>query len=178
MAYRRTVHVSRFSSLATIFGFTIQDRFNFSGEATAGISAIYLTVMGFAMIAGQAVIAPKTGWSAAKLFRTGLALLLIGIVCLWPVNSHILLAIGCVLLGVGMGVAMPGYNTGPTLQMDADEQGAVAGVINANNGIAYAVAPVVSAALYGWNPLVPFIVSIVLIAAITLYAFIHPVLRK
>lgn len=167
-----------FSSVATVFGFTVQDRFHLSGEATAGVTAIYLTVMGIMMIIGQTVIAPKTGWGAARLFRTGLAIVLVAVICLWPVSSHVLLSIASVLLGVGMGLAMPGYNTGPTLCMNEDEQGAVAGAINANNGIAYAIAPLASTALYGWNVLLPFIVCIVLMAIITVVAFIHPTLRR
>ncbi|AKK12091.1 MFS transporter [Corynebacterium uterequi] len=166
-----------FSSLATIFGFTIQDRFGLDGEATAGVSAIYLTVMGVTMIVGQAVVAPKTGWSAARLFRVGMLLLLVSIGFLWPSSSHVLFAIGCVLLGLGMGLAIPGYNTGPTLRMAEDEQGSVAGVINANNGLAYAVAPVLSTLLYGWNPVVPFVVSATVVALICAYTFVHPTLR-
>lgn len=167
-----------FSSLATIFGFTVQDRFTLSATATAGISAIYLTVMGITMILAQAVIAPKTGWGAAKLLRNGLTVTLVATVFIWPTSSYALLAVGCVLLGLGMGLAMPGYNTGPTLKMSADEQGAVAGVINANNGLAYAIAPLASTALYGWDPVAPFVISIILIAAIVIYTRLAPSLRE
>ncbi|WP_460998246.1 MFS transporter [Trueperella pyogenes] len=166
-----------FSSLATIFGFTVQDRFALSATTTAGISAIYLTVMGITMIIAQAMIAPKTGWSAAKLLRTGLIITLVATVLIWPTPSHALLAVGCILLGLGMGLAMPGYNTGPTLKMTTDEQGAVAGVINANNGLAYAVAPLASTALYGWSPVAPFVISIALLAVAVVYTHITPSLR-
>ncbi|WP_341830290.1 hypothetical protein QEV59_10640 [Trueperella pyogenes] len=77
-----------FSSLATIFGFTVQDRFALSATTTAGISAIYLTVMGITMIIAQAMIAPKTGWSAAKLLRTGLIITLVATVLIWPTPSR------------------------------------------------------------------------------------------
>lgn len=167
-----------FSSIATIFGFTIQDRFALSATETAGVSAIYLTVMGVAMIITQAVIAPKTRWRATKLLRTGFVIILAATALIWPSSSHALLAAGCVLLGMGMGLALPGYNAGPTLKMSVEEQGAVAGVINANSGLAYAIAPLASAALYGWNPLAPFIISIILTAAITVFVFLHPVLRR
>ncbi|ALD74656.1 MFS transporter [Trueperella pyogenes] len=166
-----------FSSLATIFGFTVQDRFALSATTTAGISAIYLTVMGITMIIAQAMIAPKTGWSAAKLLRTGLIITLVATVLIWPTPSHALLTVGCILLGLGMGLAMPGYNTGPTLKMTTDEQGAVAGVINANNGLAYAVAPLASTALYGWSPVAPFVISIALLAVAVVYTHITPSLR-
>lgn len=166
-----------FSSLATVFGFTVQDRFALSATTTAGISAIYLTVMGITMIIAQAMIAPKTGWSAAKLLRTGLIITLVATVLIWPTPSHALLTVGCILLGLGMGLAMPGYNTGPTLKMTTDEQGAVAGVINANNGLAYAVAPLASTALYGWSPVAPFVISIALLAVAVVYTHITPSLR-
>ena len=82
-----------------------------------------------------------------------------------------------ILLGLGMGLAMPGYNTGPTLSMSTEEQGGVAGIINATNGAAYAIAPILSTGLYGLNPLAPFIISIALIATVTVYTHAHPLLR-
>lgn len=167
-----------FSSIATIFGFTVQDRFNLNASTTAGVTAIYLTVMGVAMILGQGLIAPKLGWGAAKLLRRGLVIVLAGTVCLWPIHSYALLAVAALLIGVGLGLAMPGYNSGPTLQMDNDEQGSVAGLINANNGVAYAIAPIASTALYGWHPVVPFAVCIALIAFTCVFAFLHPLLKK
>ncbi len=167
-----------FSSVASVFGFTVQDRFALSGRETAALSALYLTVMGLTMIVGQVVIAPRTGWGAARLFRTGVLLLLVGVICLWPLASKVLLAIACILIGLGMGLAIPGYNTGPTLEMREDEQGAVAGVINANNGIAYAAAPVASTFLYGSNPFLVFIFAIAIAGAVAIYAFAHPALRK
>lgn len=167
-----------FSSVQTIFGFTIQDRFALSGKETAGITAIYLFIMGIAMIFGQGVLAHKLKWGATKLFRFGLLILLLGVITLWPVSSYALLAVSMLLVGIGAGLAMPGYNSGPTLQMDKAEQGAVAGLINANNGIAYALAPVASTTLYEWNTLAPFIVGIVVLALVTIFCFTHPLLRK
>lgn len=167
-----------FSSVQTIFGFTIQDRFGLSGKATAGVTAIYLFVMGVAMIFGQGVLSHKLKWGAAKLFRVGLLVLLIGVISLWPISSYALLTVSMLLVGIGAGLAIPGYNSGPTLQMDKEEQGAVAGLINANNGIAYALAPVASTALYEWNTLAPFIIGIAVMAAITVFSFAHPLLRK
>ena len=166
-----------FSSITTIFGFTIQDRFSLSGQATAGVSAIYLTIMGVTMIVGQAIIAPSTKWGASKLLRAGFLLQLLAVICLWPTTSHALLTVASILLGLGMGLAMPGYNTGPTLSMSTEEQGGVAGIINATNGAAYAIAPILSTGLYGLTPLAPFIISIALIATVTVYTHAHPLLR-
>ncbi|MDU0479460.1 MFS transporter [Staphylococcus chromogenes] len=166
-----------FSSVSTIFGFTVQDRFGLEATETAGVTAIYLTVMGLSMVIGQAVIVPRLRWGARKLLRGGLLLLILGIACMWPVSSHALLVASMLLTGLGMGLALPGYSTGPTLAASDNEQGAVAGLINATNGLAYTLAPIVSTALYGWKTLTPFILCLVLGAAGCLYSQLHPSFR-
>lgn len=121
-------------------GATISD----SATDTTGVSALYLTLMGVTMIVAQAAIAPKTRGRASKLVHTGLAIVLLATICLWPTDSRILLVLASILLGLGVRLAMPGCNTGPTLNMDEDKQGAVAGVINANNGLAYTITSIAS----------------------------------
>ncbi|MDO4665337.1 MAG: MFS transporter [Actinomycetaceae bacterium] len=167
-----------FSTVTTIFGFTVQDRFHLSAQSTAGITAIYLTVMGVTMILTQAIIVPKTRWSAAKLLRVGTLIFLAAIACLWPVNSHILMSISCISMGVGLGMAIPGYSTGPTLLLDESEQGGIAGLINSNNGLAYAIAPIASTALYGARTTAPFIAALALVVIIAVFCHSHPALRK
>jgi hypothetical protein len=45
--------------------------------------------------------------------------------------------------GLGLGIAMPGYTAGPTLLVGREEQGGLAGLINANTGLTFVVAPAV-----------------------------------
>lgn len=165
-----------FSSIQTLFGFLIQDRFHLEAATTASVTAAYMVGVAVMMILGQAVIVPRLGWSATSLVRRGLLLVLIGTACLWP-SSYAVLAVACALLGLGMGLVAPGYNAGPTLELSADEQGSLAGLINATNGAAYALAPVASTSLYGLSQGAPIILAVGLIAATCALALSHPRLR-
>ena len=97
--------------------------------------------------------------------------------CLLPTASYVLVMAGCVLTGVGMGMAVPGYNTGPTLEMSKEEQRSVAGLINTTNGLTYAIAPIASTALYGWNATAPFVGILALMGAAAVFSLLHPRLR-
>ena len=113
-----------------------------------------------------------------KLFRRGLIIVLLGLLLLvYPLNLGLFIA-ASILTGFGLGLAMPGYNTAPTLQMKPEEQGGLAGLINANNGAAYVVAPIASTAFYGLSPWLPMVCCTVLVAAAIVLSFYHPVFRE
>ena len=103
---------------------------------------------------------------------------LVGVACLLPGRSYLLAALGVLLLGAGFGLAMPAYNAGPTLQLDSSEQGALAGLISANNGVTYALAPLCSTALYGWRSVAALVLAGTLLAVCLLVALLHPQLRQ
>ncbi len=79
----------------------------------------------------------------------------------------------CGLVGFSV-MAIPGYTAGPTLSMSPEEQGGLAGLINANNGITYAIAPITFTTLYGLNHTVPFVGILGLFAAGALFTLLHP----
>ncbi|MDO5746183.1 MAG: MFS transporter [Actinomycetaceae bacterium] len=167
-----------FSSLQSVIGFAIQDRFHASDTLTAAITALLLTIMSVVMVITQGGIAPALGWTSRQLLRRAMALITVGFAFFLPSQSYVLLAIGSVALGVGFGMAMPGYTAGPTLEMSREEQGSLAGLINANNGMAYAVAPVLSTSLYGWNSTIPFYGALGIMALVAVFCYTHPRLRK
>lgn len=166
-----------FASLTTLYGFLIQDRFSLSAQGTAGISAAYLAALSVSLIITQAVVVPKTGWNSVLLLRRGLLVATLGLIFLLPGASYTLLAVGTVLFGVGAGLAMPGYNAGPTMEMSKEEQGALAGLLSANNGAAYAIAPVASTALYGIHPLLPLVIVVIVTLLAAAMGYVHPKLR-
>lgn len=166
-----------FSALQTLLGFVVQDRFGLDDAGTAGVSAAVMALMSVLMVLTQGVAVPKLGWESKRLLRRGLVVMVIAVACLLPTSSYLLLGAGCALSGIGLGMAIPGYNTGPTLEMSKEAQGSVAGLINANNGATYAIAPILSTILYGWNTALPFIGILVLITAAAAFALLHPRLR-
>ncbi|MDO5285778.1 MAG: MFS transporter [Actinomycetia bacterium] len=166
-----------FSSIQTLFGFLIQDRFHLSATATASVTAAYMVAVAVTMILAQAVVVPRLKWGATSLVRRGLLLVLVSTGCLW-LSSYVTFAVACVLLGLGMGLLAPGYNAGPTLELSAQEQGSLAGLINATNGAAYALAPIGSTALYGLSHGAPIILAGCLVGATCVLTMVHPRLRS
>ncbi|WP_168581440.1 MFS transporter [Gephyromycinifex aptenodytis] len=166
-----------FSSLATLTGFILQDRFALSPEGTAGVTALYMVMMSVMLIAAQAVFAPKLGWNSVQLLRRGLLIAAVAMVLFIPSHSFVLFGVAISLFGLGTGLAMPGYNAGPTMELSRQEQGSLAGLINSNNGAAFAVAPIGSTALYGLHPTLPLVVCVVLLVLVVAFAYTNPKLQ-
>ena len=69
------------------------------------------------------------------------------------------LVLGFGIASLGFGFTRPGFTGGASLAVPLAEQGGVAGVITAANGIAYVAAPTIGMALYAIDPHWPFAVS-------------------
>ena len=69
------------------------------------------------------------------------------------------LVIGFALSSLGFGFTRPGFTAGASLAVPLNEQGGVAGVITAANGIAFVAAPAIGMALYAIDDHLPFAVA-------------------
>lgn len=167
-----------FSAVQILIGFVIQDRFELDATTTASVTAAIMFLISIVMIVIQGGVVPRISWDTRKLLRFGLLGMTVAMVLFIFADGYVLFALSSVVMGIGFGLALPGYTTGPTLEMSASEQGGVAGVISSNSGWAYAIAPVLFTSLYGWMPLVPFIVGAALLGFGTVFTMIHPLLRR
>ncbi|WP_283170305.1 MFS transporter [Curtanaerobium respiraculi] len=167
-----------FSSLQTVFGFMVQDRLALDPAQTAGHTAALMIVMSVVMIAFQAAIAPKLGLPARRMILVGFALLVASAAIFLFAGDLPSIVAATVAMGAGTGFAMPGYNAAPTMEVDADEQGGLAGLIMANNSLTYIIAPILSTFLYGLDPLSPFVLNLALAAAGLILCIAHPRLRS
>jgi hypothetical protein len=78
------------------------------------------------------------------------------------------------LVGLGLGIATPGYTAGPSLLMRPEEQGGLAGTIGMNNGLTFVLAPSASTFAYGVSPTLPLVVSAAIMAAVMVFVLLHP----
>ena len=67
---------------------------------------------------------------------------------------------------MGFGFTRPGFTAGASLAVSLAEQGGVAGVITAANGIAFVAAPALGMLLYALDPRLPFAASVILLVAL------------
>lgn len=163
--------------IQVITGFIVQDRLNLGPEETGFVTGGALLAAGIGMVAAQGIIVPRTGWSPPMLLRVGTLTALLGFVLLVPDLGAWPLIAAIFLIGLGLGIAMPGYTAGPTLLVRREEQGGLAGLIGATNGLTFVIAPTASTALYGaWHPL-PIVVGAVLMGFVSLFVLLHPRFR-
>ena len=67
-----------FSSMQSVIGFAVQDRFGLDESATAGVTAALMVVMSVSMVVTQAGVVPRLRWEARRLLRIGLFLTTVG----------------------------------------------------------------------------------------------------
>ncbi|WP_433532384.1 MFS transporter [Micromonospora sp. CA-263727] len=160
-----------------VTGFIVQDRFGLDAEATGLLTGGALLAAGVGMVVAQAVIVPRSQWRPPTLLRVGGSVALAGFVLLLPAAPVAVLIAAILLIGLGLGIAMPGYIAGPTLSSTREEQGGLAGLISANSALTFVVAPTAGTALYSLWPPLPVIVGAAVMAGVTLFVLAHPRFR-
>jgi hypothetical protein len=80
------------------------------------------------------------------------------------------ITIAFAVASLGFGFTRPGFTGGASLAVPLAEQGAVAGVITAANGISFVLAPAVGISLYTLAPNLPFAVCAALLLALVAFA--------
>lgn len=164
--------------MQVLMGFIVQDRFGLDSALTGVVTGGSLLAAGIGMVIAQSVIVPRSGWSPRILLRIGTGIAFTGFALLIPSFGVGLLLVAIMLIGLGLGIAMPGYTAGPTLLMSREEQGSLAGLIGATNGLTFVIAPTASTVLYGfWRPL-PVIIGAVIMALVALFVLLHPRFRR
>jgi MFS family permease len=72
------------------------------------------------------------------------------------------------LIGIGIGMSLPGSMSAASLIVDRTQQGKIAGMITALNGIGAVIAPLLGSFLYRFSPQVPFYTCILLLVGASL----------
>lgn len=161
-----------------IAGFIVQDRLALNAAQTGLVTGGVLLAAGLGLVLAQSVIVPRSGWAPPRLLRVGSAAAVVGFIVLVPNAGLIGLLAAMLLIGLGVGIALPGYVAGPSLLLAREEQGGLAGLIGATNGLTFVIAPTASTALYGvWLPL-PVVVGAVVMAAVFVFVLVHPRFRS
>lgn len=161
-----------------ITGFIVQDRLGLDAEATGLMTGGALLAAGVGMVVAQGVVVPRSGWSPATLLRVGCVVAVLGFGLLVPDAGAAVLVVAILTIGVGLGIATPGYTAGPTLLVDREEQGGLAGLVGATNGLTFVVSPTASTALYGLSPTLPIAVAAVVMAVVSVFVLAHPRFRQ
>ena len=164
--------------IQVLTGFIVTDRFELAPEPATLMTGLALLGAGAGMVLAQTVVVPRTGWPPNRLLQVGCGVALVGLAGLLPEWPLPVLIGAVALIGMGLGIAQPGYTAGPSLMLEADEQPALAGLIGATNGLTFVATPTLATVLYGFSRPAPLVASTVTMAIVLLFVLLNPTINR
>lgn len=159
-----------FTGVQVITPFLIEDRFGVSGrEAVTQVAMIALLSMALITLVVQIVVMQVWKLSPRFLLRYSFFLFATSLLFLTAISQLWQLYLVFALMGLSIALAAPGLNTAASLNVQAHEQGAVAGLLAAAPAFGMIFGPAIGGAVYNLSPIAPLLGGAALSAAIGLY---------
>ena len=131
-----------------VYGLFTMDRLQVSGAAGTQLIAYGFMANALALLFTQLVVLPRLNLSPRAFMILGAAISCSAIVLqIFAPNLEVLLA-SQALLGLGGGLARPGFTGGASIAVEPHEQGAAAGLVVAVNGAGFIFSPLVGGVVY------------------------------
>lgn len=158
--------------LTQTFIFAVMDKMNVSGAAAAQFTGPAFSVGAMATLLAQLVIIPRFNFGTRQLMMIGATSLCIGALMIIPTeNNFAVLVCAQFAIGLGQGLARPGFSSGASLAVGPALQGNVAGLVIAANGMGFIVSPFFGPFVYEFvHPAAPFLIAATLLAGLTIFA--------
>jgi hypothetical protein len=157
--------------LTQVFVFAVMDKLDVSGREAAAYTGPAFTVGAVAVLLAQLVLIPRLHMKNKTLMWVGCVPLLIGAVLMIFANNYASLILSQFLIGLGQGLARPGFSSGASLAVPPQLQGNVAGLVISANGMGYIVTPLFGLFVYEYvNPHLPFVLCAAMLLAMFFYA--------
>lgn len=143
---------------------------SFAFGANAVVSAGLTLGAGAALFAQMVIVrvlkpSPRAMMRAAPvLVAAGFALIAAGL-------GFWIIALGLIVSGMGLGISYPAFNAAASLSVGAEDQGGAAGLATAAGASGFVLAPVIGSSLYAIGPDWPFLVGIVICAAMAVISW-------
>lgn len=159
-------------------GFLVIDRLGLDPTAAQGAIGAAMVAGAVASLVAQWGLIGMLGMMPKAMLRWGAGLALLGNALVVLLPGYSALVVGFAAASLGYGLARPGFAAGASLAAASVRQGAVAGAISSIAGASIVVPPVVAVALYQIDRASPFVVLIVLLAGLSVYARLSPALAQ
>lgn len=146
--------------LTQTFAFAIMDKIEVDGAAAMQFTGPAYTVGAAGTLISQLVIIPRLKMTNRTLMVTGALTLAVGAFLIVPTREFAVLVLAQFFVGIGQGLARPGFSSGASLAVGSSLQGNVAGLVISANGVGFIVSPFFGPWMYEHvHPHVPFIGS-------------------
>lgn len=159
--------------LTQTFGFAIMSKMEVTGKAATQFIAPAFSVGAMGTLIAQLLIIPRLTLSNHGLMMLGGVILALGAFLIVPTNKETfaVLVFAQFLIGLGQGLARPGFSSGASLAVSPALQGNVAGLVISANGMGFIISPLLG--LYVFENIgedIPFLLSGGLLIALVIFA--------
>ena len=157
--------------LVQTFVFAVMDKMQVQGAQAAQFTGPAFMIGAMATLLAQLVLIPRLDMSNRRLMVFGALSISFGAFLIVPAQDFATLIVAQFAIGLGQGLARPGFFAGASLAVDADEQGDIAGLVMATNAIGFVVSPFFGPWMYEFaHPSVPFLIAGTVLLAMAPFA--------
>lgn len=154
------------AAILTCLGFFVIDRLKLAPSGSEGPISIVMIAGAGATLGAQWGLIPRLRLGPRALILWGALIAAAGLLGTMSSNDLYGITMAFALASLGFGFTRPGFTAGASLAVPLREQGAVAGVITAANGISFVLAPSIGMLLYSLEPNAPFLLCALLLLAL------------
>ena len=145
-----------FAIVQQTIAFRFQDVLGLSGIDTAKIVGISLMFSAAAALLVQLLVIPRLSVRPFVLLRISMPMMMIAFAIMAMAHTQNMYILSMCILGLGMGLAGPGFMAGASVAVSSDEQGAVAGVAGSCPPLGFTVGPLLGTYLYSIDGALPY----------------------
>lgn len=158
-----------FSLIQQTLPYRLQDSLGLDGPATANLFGATMIVSAMASLFSQIVLVRRFASSPVVLLRLAVPVVLAAFVILVSYETRAAFFVAMIGMGLGMGMAGPGFIASVSLAVGAEAQGRVAGYTSACPPLGFTFGPLAGAWLYGFEPTAPYLLGMLLYGPLLLF---------
>lgn len=151
-------------TIQVVGGFYLQDQLGLPSGQLARVVSFGLMFTGSAMLISQIVQSKWLKWEPQPLILLGSSILAASMLLFLLTTQLPFYFLAFFVFGFGSGFMMTGFMAGASLSVSNEQQGGVAGLVTAMQGISAIIAPILSTTLYQANRYIPMAMIAILSA--------------
>lgn len=145
-----------FAIVQQTIAFRFQDELGLTGVETAKIVGFSIMFSAAAALFVQLLVIPRLSVRPFVLLRISMPIMMIAFAMMAMGQTQNMYMLSMCILGLGMGLAGPGFMAGVSVAVSSQEQGAVAGVAGSCPPLGFTVGPLLGTYLYSIDGALPY----------------------
>jgi MFS family permease len=145
-----------FAIVQQTIAFRFQDVLGLDSTQTAQIVGISLMFSAAAALLVQLLVIPRLHVRPFVLLRISMPIMMIAFAMMALSQFQNMFILAMCILGLGMGLAGPGFMAGASVAVSSEEQGAVAGIAGSCGPLGFTVGPLLGTYLYSIDGALPY----------------------